>query len=187
MRLERDFYRQDGISLAKTLLGKIIVHNKDGVITKCRITETEAYMGENDKASHAYNNLRSKRTETMFHDGGTAYVYMIYGMYYCMNVVANINDIPEAVLIRGAQATEGTDIMKKRRKTDKIKNLCSGPGKLCMAMGIDKTLDDTDMCESENFYIYDDGYSGFEIGFGKRINIDYAQEAIDFEYRFFIK
>ena len=187
MRLERDFYRQDGITLAKSLLGKIMVHNKNGIITKCRITETEAYMGENDKASHAYNNLRSKRTETMFHDGGTAYVYMIYGMYYCMNVVANTDGIPEAVLIRGAEAADDIDVMKERRKTEKIKNLCSGPGKICMAMGIDKSLDDTDMCESKDFYIYDDGYSGFEIDSGKRINIDYAQEAIDYEYRFFIK
>ena len=99
VRLERDFFLTDGITLAKKLLGKIMVHETaDGPI-RAVITETEAYMGAIDKGSHAYGGRRTNRTETMFHIGGTSYVYLIYGMYFCMNVVANEAEIPQAVLI----------------------------------------------------------------------------------------
>ena len=190
-KLTRNFYRKDGLTLAKELIGKVLIHKTEHGVIKGIITETEAYMGVIDKASHAYGGLRSNRTETMYHDGGTSYVYLIYGMYYCMNVVANKKDIPEAVLIRGVHPYDKASlkIMKELRKADKVKNLCNGPGKLCIAMDINKSLDDADMCASgTDFYIAD---AGIEINDacilkGPRINIDYAEEAASFPWRFYL-
>lgn len=188
-RLPRDFFLTDGITLAKNLLGKIIVHEtKDGPICAV-ITETEAYMGAIDKGSHAYENKRTPRTETMFHIGGTSYVYLIYGMYYCMNVVANAKDTPEAVLIRKVEPAdeESRQRMLKRRNVKNEKNLSDGPGKLCIALDITKEQNDIDMVESKEFYLTKGRQvNEKEIKCGKRINIDYAEEAADFLWRFYL-
>lgn len=188
-RLSRSFFMADALTLAKELLGKIIVHETaDGPI-RAVITETEAYMGAMDKGSHAYKNRRTDRTETMFHIGGTSYVYLIYGMYYCMNVVANAADIPEAVLIRKVEPAdnESRQRMHARRRVKKEKNLSDGPGKLCIAMDITKEENDLDMVTSEKFYLTEGiEVDSKEIKCGKRINIDYAEEAADFLWRFYI-
>ena len=191
-KLTRSFYYQDGISLAKALLGKVLVHKTQHGIIRGIITETEAYMGVTDKASHAYNGLRSRRTETMYHKGGTAYVYLIYGMYCCMNVVANHVDIPEAVLIRGVIPYDETSrgIMKALHPVQKESALSDGPGKLCLAMEIDCSLDDVDLCAAgSDIYIADTNIkiSEDQILSGPRIHIDYAQEAKDFPWRFLIQ
>lgn len=185
MKLDRNFYVRDTLTVAKDLIGKILVHQTESGICKGRIIETEAYIGAIDKASHAYNNKRTPRTEIMFGVGGFSYVYLIYGMYYCMNIVSNEKDYGEAVLIRAIEPLEGIELMKERRKTDKLGNLCSGPGKLCLAMGIDKTCNGIDLC-GDKLYVESDerGEEEIKITATKRINIDYAEEARDFPWRF---
>ena len=188
-RLSRAFFLTDGLTLAKELLGKIMVHETEDGPIRAVITETEAYMGAMDKGSHAYGNRRTDRTETMFHPGGTSYVYLIYGMYYCMNVVANEVDIPEAVLIRKVEPAdeESRQRMLERRKVKNEKNLSDGPGKLCIAMDITKAQNDVDMVTSGEFYLTDGiEVNSEEIKCGKRINIDYAEEAADFLWRFYL-
>ena len=188
MKLERDFYLGDTLDLGKRLLGKVIVTNKNGITTRARIVETECYIGPYDKAAHSYGGKRNGRCEVQYKEGGYVYIYMIYGMYYCFNIVTAKKDMPESVLIRAAEPIDGIDEMKKRRKTNNIKNLLNGPGKLTMALGITKEDYGKDLCGDE-IYIEDDGYklSQEDIEESKRINIDYAEEAKDFLWRFTIK
>lgn len=138
MKLTRDFYeRTNVVQVAQELLGKILVTRIDGQYTAGRITELEAYSGTNDKACHANNGLRTKRTEAMYWQGGTAYVYLIYGMHHLFNVVTNREDVADAVLIRALEPLEGIDIMLERRGLAKPdKKLSSGPGTLSAALGI---------------------------------------------------
>lgn len=189
-KLSRTFYYQNAIDLSKSLLGKVLVHKTSLGTIRAIITETEAYMGVVDKASHAYNGLRSNRTETMYHKGGTAYVYLIYGMYNCMNVVANRSGIPEAVLIRSVVPYDkaSKQLMMQLHPVKQEKHLSDGPGKLCLAMDIDRSLDDVDLCsKGGNFYIADAGIkiSEEQILSAPRINIDYAEEAKDYPWRFY--
>lgn len=185
-KLGRGFYERDGITVARELIGKVLVHEtKDGII-KGRIVESEAYMGEKDAAAHSYKKRSPNgRTNIQYGEGGHAYVYLIYGMYCCFNVVANGKDIPECVLIRALEPVDGIETMKKNRKTDKEKNLCSGPGKLCQAMEIDRECYGMDLC-GEVLYIEDWGEDCPEdmIEQSPRINIDYAGEAAEYPWRF---
>ena len=184
MKLERAFYRQSGLVVARELIGKkLICRSKEGT-TSGIIIETEAYMGVKDAASHSYKNRRTQRTEAMFSDGGHAYIYLIYGMYICMNVVANVKDVPEAVLIRALKPVDGIELMKKRRNRQSVKDLCSGPGKLTQAMGITKNHYNIDLC-GDDLYIETTELI-FDILTTKRINIDYAGEAVDYPWRFVI-
>ena len=200
MKSERDFYLTDGITLAKKLLGKTLVH-KIGERELCGvITETEAYMGVLDKASHAYGGKRTKRTETMYFPGGYSYVYLIYGMYSCMNITANKEGIPEAVLIRAIKPVGDISFMyekikeKSRRSTlpesvcelkeKELRALTNGPGKLCIAMDIDTRFHNAiDMTGSELF-VRDDGYTPKGVATSTRIGIDYAEEAAFYPWRF---
>lgn len=186
-RLSQDFFMDDAIEVAKKLLGKILVHETPEGTTKCRIVETEAYMGVLDKGSHAYSGKVTPRTATLYEQGGVAYVYLIYGMYHCMNVVVNVKGLAQGVLIRALEPLEGIELMKKRRKMDKIKNLCNGPGKLCIAMDITKKENGVNLMSSSLFLEEDEKKEPFEIVSAKRINIDYAEEAKDFLWRFYIK
>lgn len=186
-RLSQDFFMDDAIEVAKKLLGKILVHETPEGITKCRIVETEAYMGVLDKGSHAYSGKITPRTSTLYEQGGVAYVYLIYGMYHCMNVVVNVKGLAQGVLIRALEPLEGIELMKKRRKMDKVKNLCNGPGKLCIAMDITKKENGVNLMSSSLFLEEDEKEEPFEIVSAKRINIDYAEEAKDFLWRFYIK
>lgn len=186
-RLSQDFFMDDAVEVAKKLLGKILVHETPEGTTKCRIVETEAYMGVLDKGSHAYSGKITPRTSTLYEQGGVAYVYLIYGMYHCMNVVVNVKGLAQGVLIRALEPLEGIELMKKRRKMDKIKNLCNGPGKLCIAMDITKKENGVNLMSSSLFLEEDEKKEPFEIVSAKRINIDYAEEAKDFLWRFYIK
>ncbi|HAU85397.1 MAG TPA: DNA-3-methyladenine glycosylase [Lachnospiraceae bacterium] len=186
-RLSQDFFMDDAVEVAKKLLGKILVHETKEGITKCRIVETEAYMGVLDKGSHAYSGKVTKRTATLYEQGGVAYVYLIYGMYHCMNVVVNVKGLAQGVLIRALEPLEGIELMKKRRKLDKVKNLCNGPGKLCIAMDITKKENGVNLMTSSLFIEDAKKKEPFEIVSAKRINIDYAEEAKDFLWRFYIK
>ncbi len=202
--MNRDFYTCDGVTLAKRLLGKTLVRRFGKEETSCVITETEAYMGTADRASHAYGGRMTNRTKTMYKASGYSYVYLIYGMYSCMNVTANREGVPEAVLIRSAEPYIGLDRLYanvkrySRRKNlpesisslteGEIHTLTNGPGKLCNAMDITKELDGRDLLESpdSDFYIRDDGFVPGEIFTGKRIGIDYAEEDALKPWRFFV-
>ena len=193
--LEKHFYKQGALTLAKELLGKTLVRNIDNVTLKGKIVETEAYIGEIDKASHAYNGRRTERTEPLFREGGISYVYFIYGKYYCFNVISGIENKGEGVLIRALEPLNEFDYLAKKRfnknyeelSEAKKKSITNGPSKLCMAFSIDKSENYMKLYEKEDFYIEDGGLEKFEIVETTRIGIDYAEEAIDFPWRFYIK
>lgn len=186
-KLSREFYNRDVLTVAEEILGKTLVHKTKEGVAKGKIVEVEAYNGLCDKAAHSYQNLRTERTKIQYGQGGYAYVYLIYGMHICMNIVTNSKDLPEVLLLRALEPVEGIDLMKKRRKTDNLKNLCSGPGKLSQAMGITRENYGEDLC-GDSFYLEDAPVlAPEEIRRTKRINIDYAEEAADFLWRFSVK
>lgn len=188
--LNESFYtRNDVVKIAKELLGKIIVTYFDEQFTAARITETEAYNGIVDKASHAYNNRRTNRTEIMYANGGAAYVYLCYGIHHLFNIVTSIKDVPHAVLIRAAEPVIGVDVMLQRTHKKKLDyTLTSGPGNVSKALGIYKHHTGADL-NSENFFIADDGFrlSKNKIVSTPRIGVDYAAQDALLPYRFFIK
>ncbi len=224
-RLTRAFFARDGITVAKELLGKILVHETEVGTVRGIITEVESYMGEEDKGSHTYGGRRTERTEPMYHAGGTSYVYLIYGMYSCMNIAVMTDGIPQAVLLRSVIPADQeskermiklreADAQRRRRKREKTKgvtaqaaeegqgdtdkgtgkpptrdrHLADGPGKLCIAMGITRADNDVDMTESDTFYVTEGiGVKPSEIHAAKRIGIDYAEEAADYLWRFYIQ
>ncbi|WP_225445825.1 DNA-3-methyladenine glycosylase [Paenibacillus arenosi] len=190
-RLPLSWFRQSALPLAPQLLGRTIVRVTDQGIIRARIVETESYVAPHDKGSHAYNNRRTKRTETMFQKAGHAYVYLIYGMYHCLNVVAAQEGQAEAVLIRAAAPLTEHDesIMKRYRSlnSNKVVNLSNGPGKLCRAMHIDKSFDGYDMMDGEEMWL-EAGKPVWpsRILCAPRINIPYAEEYADVLWRFYV-
>lgn len=209
-RLPREFFTRDGITVAKELLGKILVHDTSAGTVRAVITEVESYMGESDKGSHTYGGKRTERTEPMYHIGGTSYVYLIYGMYSCMNIAATTAGIPQAVLIRSVEPADQEskekmlalrlkELNRKQQKKGKpsytpdtapasLRNhLADGPGKMCIAMGITKADNDIDMVASASFYVTEGiVVEPQQIHAAKRIGIDYAEEAADYLWRFYI-
>ncbi|MDR3580932.1 MAG: DNA-3-methyladenine glycosylase [Oryzomonas sp.] len=188
--LPREFYLRDAIQVAQELIGKELVHCSSGGITSGVIVETEAYMGVTDPASHAFGGLRSKRTEIMYLPGGRAYVYLIYGMYNCMNVTAQKEGVPECVLIRALQPVRGMEIMQARRglkNPESLMNLTNGPGKLCQAMEIGADLYGADLCDKRLFVQEAEIPTAGEVGASRRLNIEYAGNARDLEWRFYLK
>ncbi len=192
--LNRDFYNRDSLTVAKDLLGKYLVHIVDGVKLVGKIVETEAYMGVEDKAAHSYGGRRTPRVEVMYGPPGYAYVYLIYGMYDCFNVVTNKEGIPQAVLIRAIEPMGELDVFAYNRyqksynqlNKSQIKGLTNGPGKLCKALCINRNHNGEDLCVSK-LYITNGIENNFEIVSAKRVGIDYAEEAKDFLWRFYIK
>ena len=185
-KLSRDFYLKDALTLAAALLGKILVHQSGGIMTAGVIVETEAYCGPEDKAAHTFNNRRTDRTAIIFGTGGFAYIYLVYGMHCCFNVTANIAGRAECVLVRALEPLEGLDVMRTRRHTNSIINLCNGPGKLCAAMGITRKLYGEDLC-GEKLYILDGRKKDFTVKTSPRIGIDYAEEYRDVLWRFYVE
>jgi DNA-3-methyladenine glycosylase len=189
-RLEHSFYDRSDVTLvAKELLGKILVTSFDGIITAGRIVETEAYAGVFDKASHAYGNRRTARTEVMYGNPGTAYVYLCYGIHHLFNVVTNKKDIPHAILIRAVEPIEGIDTMLSRTGKMQLDNtLTRGPGNVTRALGI-FTYHTGKSLLSDDLFIADDGYSitKKQIVTTTRIGVDYAAEDSLLPYRFIIK
>lgn len=187
MKLSRDFYlRDDVVAISNELLGKVLCTQIDGDLTKIIITETEAYAGVNDKASHAYGNRRTRRTEPMFGQGGTAYVYLCYGIHYLFNVVTNTRDIPHAVLIRAGIPLVGTEVMLRRRNKAQVdKSLLGGPGSLAKALGITtehsglSLLDSQIWIEDQGIEIADDA-----VLVAPRVGVDYAADDALRPYRF---
>lgn len=182
-KLNRDFYSHDACYVAEKLIGKILVHESNDGLTSGIIVEAEAYRGPEDKAAHSYAGKRTSRTEIMYHEGGLAYVYLIYGMHCCFNVTASVAGKPEAVLIRAIEPLEGIPLMIQRRKISRVIDLCNGPGKLCSAMGITREHYGIDLCGDE-LYITE-GVKDFRVKASERVNIDYAEECRKFLWRYF--
>ena len=187
-KLPREFYtRSDVLTVARELLGKLlVVPTAKGKRVSGMIVEVEAYRGPEDRASHAYGGRRTKRTETMYQMGGLAYVYFVYGMYYQFNVVSNVSDIPHAILVRALEPVEGIDVMRERRHSHGDHNLSNGPGKLCIALGIDRSLDRADLLGNEVWLEEFKVIKPRQIARGPRIGIDYAEEWVDKPWRFWI-
>lgn len=195
MILDKEFYKQGALTLAKELLGKTLVRKIDNVTLKGKIVETEAYIGEIDKASHAYNGRRTERTEPLFREGGISYVYFIYGKYHCFNVISGLENNGKGVLIRALEPLNEFDYLAQKRFSQnhdqltesKKRAITNGPSKLCMAFSIDKSENYMKLYEKGDFYIEDSKDKKFDIVETTRIGIDYAEEAIDFPWRFYIK
>ena len=186
MILNREFYTRDAVTVAKELLGKVLVKKRGRKLFKGRITEVEAYLGAEDKASHSYNNRRTARTEVMYKEGGYSYVFLIYGMYDCFNVTASVKDNPQAVLIRGVEPLDNRELMMAERKVKKEKDISNGPGKLTKALGITKEYNGIDLTDKKSLWIEDDGYIPEKITETTRIGIDYAGEDALKPWRFYI-
>ncbi|MBX4262655.1 DNA-3-methyladenine glycosylase [Clostridium estertheticum] len=195
MKLTREFYARETLQVARELLGKILVHEINGVKLMGKIVETEAYIGSIDKACHAYGGKHTPRVETLYGMPGIAYVYFIYGMYHCFNVITKEEGFPEGVLIRAIEPIDGLDEMAKLRfkkeynelEKAQIKNLTTGPSKLCIAMNINKENNQQDLCTSELYIEESVDKEEIQIIEDKRIGINYAEEAVDFLWRFYIK
>lgn len=193
-KLDREFYNRDSLIVAKELLGKILVHEVDGHKISAKIVEVEAYMGVEDKAAHSYGGRRTPRVEVMYGKPGFSYVFIIYGMYYCFNIVTREEGVPQAVLVRALEPIEGFDLMAQNRfkksydqlNKSQILGLTNGPGKLCNALLINKSLNGEDLCGNK-LYILDEKEENCNIVCSKRIGIDYAEEAKDYLWRFYIE
>jgi len=194
-KLGQDFYARDTLTVARELLGKYLVRVVDGQTLTVRLTETEAYIGRLDKACHAYGYKRTRRTETLFAPPATAYVYLIYGMYDCLNLVTEPEGEPAAVLIRAAEPVSPADadaIAVKRfgctageMSPYQKKNFLNGPGKLCKGLSITRAQNGLSLLGDE-LYVLDSGERPKNIHVGKRIGIDYAEEAVDLPWRFYL-
>ena len=180
MKLKRDFFERDTLIVAKQLLGKYLVYGD----LVGQITETEAYIGKDDPACHACKGL-TPRTKPMFGPAGFSYVYFIYGMYFCFNIVTEKEGFPAAVLIRGVRPIEGVEIMQERRG-EKVRhvNLTNGPGKLCQAFGLTKQQNNLDMCGNSNFYVEDRGDEFNHFKQTPRIGI---KEGLEHYWRFVVE
>jgi DNA-3-methyladenine glycosylase len=175
--------------VARSLLGCILWRRHDDDLLAARIVETEAYLGANDSASHARRGLRSARNESMYLEGGHAYVYFTYGMYWCLNVVTQEEGLAEAVLLRAAEPVRGIGSMRERRPKAKNEwDVLSGPGKLCMAMDIDKRLDGESLQGDTLFLTGRDGEVRDEdIAVSPRIGVEGSGEAASWPLRFFLR
>ncbi len=187
MKLQKEYYQhEDVVHLARELLGKVIHTNFNGQLTSGVISETEAYAGISDRASHAFDNRRTLRTETLYQDGGIAYVYLCYGVHHLFNFVTNVAGIPHAVLLRGIIPRQGIDVMEKRvSKRYKGKQFSDGPGKLTKALAI-KTVHDGMELTGETIWVEDAGIEvrPEDVLDGPRIGVDYAGKDAKLPYRF---
>ena len=202
MKLTKEFYDRDTCQVARDLLGKYLVRVQNGIPLVVRITETEAYIGRCDKACHAYNYRRTQRTETLFAPPGTAYIYLIYGMHHCLNFVTEPEGEPAAVLIRGGEVRGWLDFISRNRfgkspeelSAYQKKNFLNGPGKLCKALSLTREQNGTSLLGDELFVCDcledvglttpEEDQNHLDIQTSKRIGIDYAEEAVDFLWRY---
>ena len=188
--LTQSFYSKDALYVAPRLLGKILVRKLGNTYIRCQIVEVEAYAGPHDKAAHVYNNRRTARTESMFLAGGHTYVYIIYGMHHCLNIVTGELDKPQGVLIRAVEPLddESFEMIKLNRpiRSKRLVDLTNGPGKLCAALNIDKSLNGYNLIDGEEIFL-EDAHNNPSILCSPRINIPYAQEYIQKPWRYYIK
>ena len=192
MKVAPSFYlREDVVQISKDLLGKILVTNVDGQLAAGKIVETEAYRAPDDKACHAHLNRFTERTKVMFEKGGTAYIYLCYGIHHLFNIVTGPKGMAHVVLLRGIEPLENVDVMLQRRKFTELKyNLTAGPGTLTQAMGISKKQNAIDLTSEESpIWIEDRGNLILEedIIASPRVGIDYAEECALWDWRFRVK
>lgn len=189
-RLSTDFYRRtDVLLVARELLGKVLVTHLEGRLTSGLITEVEAYRAPDDRACHAWNNRRTKRTEVMFREGGTAYIYLCYGIHHLFNVVTAPEEVAHAILIRAAEPLEGIETMSKRRNTVFSPRLTAGPGALSQALGLTTAWTGQSLTDPESpVWIEDREHFIPEerIAAGPRIGVDYAGDCAAWEWRFWL-
>ncbi len=190
-KLPRSFYERPTLRVAKDLLGKCLVHRTAEGEASGVIVEAEAYMGINDPASHAYKGRRTPRNEVMWGPAGHAYIYPIYGMYLCLNIVTVGPGVPEGVFIRALQPADGLELMARRRGLSlkdrrTVRRLTTGPSKLCIALGITRDMNGMDVTGDELF-LTEAAFEVGDIGVGPRIGIDYAGEGRFYPWRFVIR
>ena len=187
MKLDKAFYhREDVVQLGRELLGKVLCTHLDGRVTRAIITETEAYAGVSDRASHAFGGRRTRRTEPMYAVGGIAYVYLCYGIHHLFNVVTGPADTPHAILVRAAEPLDGQDVMLERRSKRKVdKTLLAGPGSLARALGISTALTGESLL-ADRLWIEDQNISvpDASVTVGVRVGVDYAGTDAARLYRF---
>ena len=190
LKLDHAYYSNpDVLFLARDLLGKVLVTQVNGELTSGIITETEAYFGVQDKASHAYGGRRTRRTEIMYQQGGIAYVYLCYGIHYLFNIVTSVKDEPHAVLVRAVEPLNGKEIIGRRRNMSVLKApVSSGPGSVSKALGIDLGFNGLDL-SGETIWIEDHGfrYNADAIIATPRVGVAYAGEDALLPWRFFLK
>lgn len=188
-KLPRKFYlRDDTVQIARDLLGKLlVVRDESGKRISGMIVETEAYLGKIDRAAHSFGGRRTPRNEVTYGPGCHAYVFFIYGMYYQLNVVCGKVSTPHVVLIRAVEPVEGIETMRDRRGEMEDRNLTSGPGKLCIALAIERSLNGQDL-NGDAIWIEDHrSISPEEIAVGKRVGIDYAGDDAARPWRFWVR
>jgi DNA-3-methyladenine glycosylase len=188
MKIKKSFYNRNTLKVAQDLLGKFLVRKIGKKTIVGKIVETEGYVGPSDLASHASRG-KTARTAPMFGPPGHAYVYLVYGLNYCFNTVTEKENYPAAVLIRALEPAEGIDLIKKNRKKKMpFFKLTNGPGKLCQALKIDKSLNNFDLTE-RTLWIEDRGLKikPLEIVAAKRIGVDYAGKYKNKPWRFYLK
>jgi DNA-3-methyladenine glycosylase len=188
--LPRAFYLQPTLRVARALLGKLLVHESREGLASGRIVEVEAYRGPRDRAAHSYGGHRSARNEAMWGPSGHAYVYLIYGLHHCLNVVTQEPGVPEAVLIRALEPIAGEALMRRRRGLDPGAppwRLCRGPGALCQALGIDRTLDRADLCRGRLRLLDAAPVPARLVARTPRIGVDYAGGDATHPWRFVLR
>jgi DNA-3-methyladenine glycosylase len=189
MKVQPEFYlREDTLQVSRDLLGKLlVVPDENGRRVSGMIVETEAYMGEIDRAAHSFGGRRTARNEITYAGGGHVYVFFIYGMYYQLNFVTGPAEVPHVALIRGIEPVEGIELMRERRGPMPDKNLTSGPGKLTIAFAIDRSLNGEHLLGDRIWLEDHKTFSDDEVAAGKRIGIDYAGEYAEKPWRFRVK
>ena len=195
MILRREFYERDTLTVARELLGKFLVHETKEGTTIGKIVETEAYKGPEDKASHAYDNRRTQRTEVQYGPKGHAYIYQIYGMHFCFDVTSGrLVGKPEAILVRALEPIAGLEVMMRRRGFTNIQmarsqmaDLTNGPSKLCMAMGISKKQNGADLCVPPLCIETGVTIGERQVIQSTRVNVDYADEWKHLRWRFYTR
>ena len=193
--LKNDFFKRDTVEVAKSLIGKKIIRNISGNFFCAKIVETEAYLGLEDRACHSYGGRITDRNKTLYLPGGHIYVYLIYGMYDLLNIVTRDEEHPEAVLIRGVEPLENLDGISKNRfgkayeelSTYQRKNLSNGPGKLSMALGINRSLNGKVLSKDYLYIGEGEEVPEKDLVITKRIGIDYAGEDANLPLRFCLK
>lgn len=187
-RLARTFFARDALVLARALLGKIIVHETGDGLAAARIVEVEAYRGPQDHAAHSFGGRRTARNEVMWGAAGRLYVYFVYGMHWCANVVAADVGVPQAVLLRAAAPVAGLGLMQKRRGPHvREVDLLRGPGNLCRALGIDGRLNGVDLVTGPAFILDAPAPPPRAVVRTTRVGVDYAGPDARRDWRFFIK
>ena len=185
-KLSREFFARPALEVARDIIGRRLVHRTAGGTVAGIVVEAEAYTGIDDPASHAYGGRRTRRNEVMWGPPGHAYIYQIYGMHLCFNVVSGREGEPQGTFIRAVRPAEGLELMATRRGLPlddrSVRRLCNGPSKLCQAFGITRSMNGMDVCADELYFT--EGAAPPHVATSRRVGIDYAGEGRERPWRF---